>query len=660
MIKIPNENNAYFVSNASDLIPNIQYTKNIDLDEEGYIKLSPPFPKLTSSTETAGFGTLADAIQIGTSDSEYKLATDGSIFDIDLDSLSITLDASAPAGTVEGRFVGWKGGDWYYNGPSDIYSLQASAGTVWDIENTDNEDYIEIFVSRNTLVGSGTSTVEQYLTTDMDGTTPPSTNSGATLTIPANFTITGMAYSNYRIGIATYNDTKGQAYFFTWDGSTTEAGQGIPVSANQIIDVVAYQNSWVILTSKGQLLRFNGGGFDVLGNLPSYYFDANWIGGVGGIEVTHGRMMSVDGDIIYFNIGTLLDADGSDSGLLQGFYSGIWCYDPTFKCIYHRYGLSNSKLYTVSLSPTANVYTSADHQLTTGDKVLYSSTIYYAIYLTSSTFSLATTYDLAVLGTVATSAPNGTMIWIKREDWSQLAANNSDFGACIRFDSGGNLLSDGVLPFFAGLRTTTKAGTSTSTTCLMAPKFDNVGSVCYYKMKANEIEDMYNSIIVKHRKLIDGDKIIIKYKIRDNYEPISIGEANDISPDIYITWVTSTSFTTTKDLTDVEEGDEVEFYAGAGAGSTAHVVSTTNNAGTWTVVIDEAIRGGASGNRSTCIFDSFKKAGVITKDTQETNNVFTQRVGEASKSIQVKLELRGRGVAIEEMIVDNIMHMEII
>jgi len=659
MTKVPAVGNNYRVTNASDLEPNIQYTKNIDMDEKGYLKLSAPFPRLTSTADIADFQVLTDAIQIGTSDNDFKLATDSKIYDIDLDDLSVTLDASAPTGHIAGRFVGWKGGDWYYGAPGDIYSLQSNTGTTWDIENNDPGDYIEIFVNKNSLVSGSLGRVDQYLTTDMDGGTPPSAGSGETLIIPGNFTITGQAYSNYRMGIGTYDEGKKQAFFFTWDGATAEAGQGTPVFAIQIIDVVAYQNSWAVLTSKGQLLRFNGAGFDKLGNLPNFYFNTNWISGTGNTEVSHGRMMTVDGDIIYINLGTLLDACEDDSGILQGFYSGVWCYDDETQNLYHRYGLSNSKIHRESLAPSSNIYTSASHLLVTGDKVLDGNITFYAIRLTDDTFSLASNYDDAISGTVTSAAADGMKIWIKREDWTQLTANNNNFGACIKFDAGGNLIGEGVVPFFVGLELTTKGMVANHTTCIMAPKFDNIGTICYYKMKAEEIEDKYRSIIVKHRKLRDGDKIVIKYKTRDNYTPIAIGTAGDSSPSSFITWVDSTSFTTTEDLTEVREGHEVEFFSGAGGGSTAHIVSKTNDAGTWTVVVDEAIRGATSGNKSTCVFDSFIKLSTITKDGQEPTCQYKAPLDEVSKWIQVKLELRGRGVSIEEMIVDNVVHKPI-
>jgi hypothetical protein len=205
----------------------------------------------------------------------------------------------------------------------------------------------------------------------------------------------------------------------------------------------------------------------------------------------------------------------------------------------------------------------------------------------------------------------------------------------------------------------TEAMASNDTTCIMSPLFDNIGTITYAKIKSENLEDTWNSVTVKHRKLTDGDKIIVKYKLTDAYKQIAVGEADDISADIFVTWTSATTFTTTKDLTEVNVGDEVEIWSGAGAGMSAHIVTATNNAGTWTVVLDESMRC-ASGNKSTVLFDSFQKLAVITKDT--TGSALNQAklaLGLPSKWIQIKLELRGNSVVVEELIIDNATQLPI-
>ena len=105
MIKIP-QNKEFFVSNGSDLIPNIQFTKNITLDEEGYIKLSPPFPSIANGTDVVNFDNTLDIIAVDTddpADQKYKLLTGTSVFDIDLTTETFAEDVSAGVPTEIGR-----------------------------------------------------------------------------------------------------------------------------------------------------------------------------------------------------------------------------------------------------------------------------------------------------------------------------------------------------------------------------------------------------------------------------------------------------------------------------------------------------------------------------------------------------------------------------
>lgn len=66
-----------------------------------------------------------------------------------------------------------------------------------------------------------------------------------------------------------------------------------------------------------------------------------------------------------------------------------------------------------------------------------------------------------------------------------------------------------------------------------------------------------------------------------------------------ITWVNTTSFTTTTDVSaywnGTDTGGEVEVLNGTGAGNCAHITSIVNNAGTYTVTLDTTITGVATG-----------------------------------------------------------------
>lgn len=97
-----------------------------------------------------------------------------------------------------------------------------------------------------------------------------------------------------------------------------------------------------------------------------------------------------------------------------------------------------------------------------------------------------------------------------------------------------------------------------------------------------------------YRRFLDvNDKIVFKYRI---YEEAPV--------DATITWVDTRNFTTTTDITaygptstgfNGTSGGEVEITQGTGGALCAHITSVTNNAGTYTVTIDEAATGVITG-----------------------------------------------------------------
>lgn len=656
MIKIP-QNNQFNVTNGAEIKPNIVFTKNVDFDEEGYIKLSPPMPSLLDD-DTTDFGIVSDAYNY--SNYNYILPTRLKIWDLDLSDLSFTKDTSGLSTTRETRICGYDS-DPLLNTSSDIYELSDAATFTWVQRNTSSIDYMTEFASRQTWVGDSINEIEQYSTSNLSSSPVSTTSTGPTLQFPNYLSTTGIAYSNYRIGVGTSHDTGGNAYFFTWDGASASANTGTPVDAPIIIDVIAYKNSWSILTSRGQLLYFNGAGWDILGNFPPYFFGVNWINALNYSE-SHGRIMSVDNDIIYINIGSLLDSSEDNSGILQGFYSGVWCYDPQVG-LYHRYSLSHSKLVRESLTPISGLFTRTAHGLETGDRVLdvgEPAKTYFAIKITANTFKLADSYDLAILGTPTSVYVNNTdtLLWIERTDWGQLIYQNDANGVCLKIDN--NLTKNsGYSPFFVSSEIFNTSLVSKEKFCLLADGFDNIGAVEYYKMKSIEVEDIWQSIIVKHKPLSEGDKIIVKYKIEDGPKKNSVGDAGDTTPDTYATWVDADTFTfddSVFDATGWEVGDEVEFMAGAGAGQTAHITEISEAAGVWTVSVDESIRGATAGAKSTLAFSRYKKLATITKESSGFKGQSIIKLGKVSKWLQVKLEMRGNRITLEELIINNKVH----
>jgi hypothetical protein len=656
MRKVPNENGIYRVNNGPEFEPNIAYTKNVNFDEKGVIKLSPALYNVLNDTDVAAFSHTVDAVNTGTGD--FTFFTDNDVcYEFDIDDLSSTADATVGMGTKL-RVTPYGSKSWLIGTEDNIYEYTYL--NVWKQRNDDNVGFLTQFPSRGTWVGENTDDVDQYALSELDDSPLSTTSTGPNLSMPRGYNITGIAYSNYRVGIATENESGGDALFLTWDGASTSANTGVFVKAPVILDVVAYMGSWVILTSKGQLLLFNGSGFDELAHLPSYYANALWIEPFSSRQ--YGSLMQIIGDRIFINLGSQLTNDKWDSGILRGFYSGVWCYDPAVG-LYHRYSLAHSKLANESCTYADGVFTaSSAHYLLTGDTVMEGDAKYYAIKIDGTTFKLATSYANAIAGTNTTfSGTPRVLQWVKRTDWGQINFYNNVVGLYKDFNDAG-AITDGKLPIFAQALIQKKDLTVDATLCLCHTLMGNIGSVVYNKVKSTEIEDIYNSVIVKHNTLVGGDKIIIKYKIEDLDGQDSIGEANDATPDTgLITWTNATTFTFTTSMMDgsnLEEGDEVEFQSGAGAGQTAHIVSATLVSTTWTVVVDEDIRGGENGNKSTVRFDRFKKLATIT--SSNSNGVFTAPLNKVSKWCQIKLELRGVDVTIEEMIINNKPYKKVI
>jgi hypothetical protein len=118
-----------------------------------------------------------------------------------------------------------------------------------------------------------------------------------------------------------------------------------------------------------------------------------------------------------------------------------------------------------------------------------------------------------------------------------------------------------------------------------------------------------------------------------------------------ITWTSTTTFTTTQTKwADAVVGDEIEVLKGAAGGLLAHITQIVNNSGTYTVTIDETFEQYITGDVSYAIFRNWTKFAVIDSTG---NGYLSQEIGANGKFIQVKVELRGLGVQIEEMKVDN-------
>lgn len=148
--------------------------------------------------------------------------------------------------------------------------------------------------------------------------------------------------------------------------------------------------------------------------------------------------------------------------------------------------------------------------------------------------------------------------------------------------------------------------------------------------EASAFEDIFKDILLSFKRFkYANDRIVIKYRsVKNDNLPI-FGSG---------TWSSATVFTTSQSLTNAAVGDEVEIIRGRGAGAAAHIQNLSENAGIWTVTLDEAITN-VSGTMAFMV-RNFKKAAVISTQNIERQGFDLDVPG---TFLQLKIELRSKG-----------------
>lgn len=627
----------------------IAFTKNIDLTEQGVIKLSPPLCRVYSSEDIADFNLPYDIFT--RTEGTYKILTPGSdAYELNLATLGIVVDGSYASGSNGIRVFPWVSNSWFMNNSSAVYEYDgSSASATYTSRISNNLDFIALFVSRNTLVGRDADNVnilKQYTAAYASSTD---------LTLPENFAITGAAFSNETMGVATkQRKNQGNAIFATWDGADTSANRMFEVNDPYILDVAAYKSSWVLFTSRGQLLFFNGGGFDELGRLPSYDLQQRVIDFTPTTNPVFGKLIHVDGDRVYVNCFSLPESAQSMEPYYPFYSGGAWCFDPKTG-FYHTAAPSYAEYHTESVTFSSSIATtSSAHYLETGDEVfstaasneLADSTTYYAIKLTSTTFKLATSYANAVASTAMT-VTNGSysLNYVKRYDYGIEAVKLQDCGLVRNEKDYSGYTDSGAFPFFLGAKVhpNNLSSTRVNVIDMAVPVMHNRGYFVLGKYESKSLEDMWHGVAVKYSKLKAQDKIVVKAKIKD-VKPIIVGDATLFATAAYtgesVTWDGSAQvFNTTADLSGAQEGDEVHIFVGPGAGQSAHIQTITAVSGGYEIALDEALRGITGGAKSCVSIDRYKKLGTITSD--DTDGIKTLSLPQKGPSMQIKVELRG-------------------
>jgi hypothetical protein len=653
-MKVPGNDKKLLVTNGKDAYGGtILYTKNIDLSEDGYLKLAAPMCKIVSSEDEATFGLPIDIFSY--TEGGFKVVTDNSMFNFVLAALSVQEDTQgAPHDTT--RVVQWVNNDWFL-GLEDVYEFDGATGlTVYTSVIAPQLDYIDVFVNRNTLVGAfGDSVLRQY---------ESDFSAGTHLILPDNFTITGAAFSNLEMGISTrQGKNRGDSFFFTWDGSTAEANNGYPVNDPYILDVGAYDSSWVIMTSGGEFLYFNGGSFEQLGALPIVDLEIQLISLGPSNSIGFGKIINVDGKKVYVNCASLPEIAANMKPYLPNFSAGAYCYDPKHG-FYNLHAPSYSEYREESFTATSNILDlGANHYLETGDEVWSKSSglglsarkLYYAIKQTEQKIKLAASYEDA-LDNTSIAITNGvkSLFFVKRFDYGVEAIRLQDLGLVKKDKAFNGFYDSGALSFFLGaaLHPNNVETDRVNVLCAKVPIMSNRGYIVYSRFQTESEEEMWQAIAVKYMKLKPGSSIIVKARVLDQ-EPIIVGDGSLFDTSYTgesVTWdANGDYFETEADLTDAVEGYEVHVFDGAGAGQTAHIktIEYDTTGAVWQVTLDETLRGIVAGNKSCIAITAFEKIGTITSD--DDTGMRRLPLGKPAESMDIKLELRGKNVKVKEV-----------
>lgn len=663
-MKFPTDGN-WSISNKSDLFGHLVRTKNLDFNRAGYLSLARKPTALYTTDSNADFGRLVAVSGNGT---HYFFITTTNVFSLlpsntALNFTEIT-DTSMPDIQVSSDAV-------FFNGDVQVSGLASGGASAvvhsWDASQWNSrvtsleEDYpvvLCVFENRTELAVGNKNTVKTYNT---------SYSNQNTLTLPANYIVTTMRWRSNKLYIGTRDVAGGNGIVFIWNGTGTSAQEGYDSGANWVYSMTEYGSSVVILTSGGQLRKFNGGGFDDLANLPVYYSPHSWLSNTGtsGTGKCLNRGMWTEGTLIYLNING--EVELNNGAHYHTMPSGLWVYDPDHG-LYHKGGFVTEKWKDLAINSLASsTFTMASaHGAETGDAVWASSVaniaalaagqIYYAIKESSTVLKLALSPADALAGRHITCSGTISGDKLAFDDLAQVANTVSCLpGPVYGFAKDRPNLFFASEVFYGGSSQDLDGNTISALMSFGMGR--SVGSFVTAKISAEAVIDSFQKLYASLPPLrYPTDSIVIKYRTQERFglpTPIRYGSNGRA------TWTSDSAFTvntTLKDIKSAQVGDELEIVEGAGAGYSGHIIALDDSSNPYAYTIDEDIPL-AVDDLSDIYVDNWKKLAVFTKDTSDIDKGWLeQALGTHGTWVQFKVELRGRDVAINMLDVISEAH----
>ncbi len=656
---LPSVGGKWRVAHGMDGFADIVNTKNMDFDTNGAASLAQQPVVLYTNGDDSNFGVIQAIVLLN---SVYYIVTIGNVF-------SYTPGTGAFA---EQTITSMSAHSNYTDAVSYLGAVAVSAatavesynGSAWTSRITGLTSGVPhpmaVFENRQTLcVGNGNIVFQ----TTAGTWTEDSTNK---LTLPSDYTITWMRWRGNNLYIGTRNVSGGAAKLFIWNGSGTQANQGYSAACEWIYSGVAYQDTMVILTSTGQLLRFNGGGFNEMAHFPVYDTSLSWSISAAASS-TKGRCtnrgMVASGSRIYLNIdGGIQDGlEGYPGKYLHNQPSGIWVYDPGVG-LYHRAGSNYTKYNTLTITAlNSSILTVGTHNLETGDEIqalsvsnitgLTTGRDYFVIKVNATQIQLAFNPGDAIADRYITlsGTPSGDTLNASTLECGSTA--NTLPGAVAIYSQ---IVSQKFFGTDLLFGATVNNASNTAVKALMSFGVGrNVGSIVTSELDSIGIREAFQKIYAAIKGIVqDSDEVRIKVR---KIDVPGLPTAIRFADSGLATWTSNTIFTvltTTKDFRSASIGDEVEIVEGAGSGYTAHITDINTDTTTYTVTLDEAIPGITAGNTSDVIVQNWKKLGTIDNTSDSINEDYAGLpVEEKGSWAQFKIELRGRGLSLSKLAV---------
>lgn len=650
----PQDTKKWSVAHNSDLFGSIIRTKNIDFDNEGYITLARKAMALYSTDSDANFGARVVSI-VGNSTLIYIITSDH-VFSLTPTQSALTfaeITASSMPSIQIGSDAVMFADALCVSGDTTVISYAPSSWTSRITGLTSCLHPLTVFENRIELAVGDSNTVKTYNT---------SFSLQNTLTLPTRFLVTSLRWLGNNLYIGTRTTDGSEAMMFVWNGTGTAAQQGYPVGADWVYSMEPFRSSIVILTSNGQLKRFNGGGFDELpgGNFPVYYEKYQWNQSsysATGVGHCLNRGMKAIGGRLYVNID-----NPSTAGMVQvNQPEGLWVYDPNVG-LYHKAGFVSEKFITLTISTlSSSIFTMASaHGVETGDAVWASSVtniaaltagqIYYAVKVSATALQLALSASDAYADRTITASGTLSGDTLTFDVLSMTGSTSGNACGAVY-----PLGSNGYVNNFFGYDVLFGGGTSdpdgnTISSVMSLGMGRNVGSFVTAWLPLRGWTDTFQKILAKMSELNLGtDKVVIKYRTKKKF---GLPTPTRYQSGGKAIWVDTTSFSidqTKKDVGSVAEGDEVEIVEGAASGYSAHITAINTNSNPYVYTVDETIVGGITGDLSEVYIDNWTRLTdtYISNATENVDAGFFEQsmLGVSASDIQFKFELRGYNVS---------------